>query len=528
MLKIVIVDDEPLVRMGIRSCVPWQENGFLFAGEAADGAEALKLIQEVGADIVFTDIKMPNMDGLALIKALKQSMPHVRVIVLSCINEMETVKQAIQLGADDYILKLSLKPSKMVELLQALKAKIEAEEAIRLQQENYNTVISDHLYAIQSNLLQRYLNGGSVQKAREALELIEPGYFPSLFYPILARIDQNDNYDALLQRHPNLPAAINRLAYEQALHFAYLSGTEILFWAQSTRYHWETLRQIVLPQFNRGLSSTADLTFSFALTARPFTLEELPQAVEMLRNQLQRSFYLGAGCIVGPQEEPLFSYQTCIWPANSAAIIRQALDSGDFSALRKMVCQDLDSFQQTAPFPPTQLKLAAISFMNDLLRQTGFYSETSSISQQPGSLYQSQTVMKMQTIQELRRCILRVLHNVELMLAESGAGSRREITLAKKYVYEHLAEDITTHQVAQYVNISRSYFSSLFKREEGENFVDFVNRTKMEYARDLMVNHNYKVYEVSAMVGIPSETYFSKLFKKHIGLSPSKFLHQGK
>ena len=122
--KVLIVDDETIVRIGIRSMIDWEKNGFEIVGEAGDGEKALEMIRALSPHIVLTDIKMLPMDGLELIQQIRDERLPVRTIVLSCHNEFEYVKQALKLGASDYILKLSMQPHDLLETMKAVSMEV--------------------------------------------------------------------------------------------------------------------------------------------------------------------------------------------------------------------------------------------------------------------------------------------------------------------------------------------------------------------------------------------------------------------
>ena len=117
MIKILIADDEPLVRAGIKAVIPWNDHGFDVIGEVSDGNEAYEKILALKPDILITDIKMPGMDGITLLKKLKQEKVPIQSVVLSCFDEFELVREAMKYGARDYILKLSIDPAKILEVL---------------------------------------------------------------------------------------------------------------------------------------------------------------------------------------------------------------------------------------------------------------------------------------------------------------------------------------------------------------------------------------------------------------------------
>ena len=128
MLKILIADDEPLVRAGIKSVIPWQQHGFEVIGEAENGLEAYNKIISLKPDILITDIKMPQMDGIELLKKIKKDKIHIQSIILSCFDEFDMVREAMKYGAKDYILKLSIEPQKILDVLDEIKQNMAVDE----------------------------------------------------------------------------------------------------------------------------------------------------------------------------------------------------------------------------------------------------------------------------------------------------------------------------------------------------------------------------------------------------------------
>lgn len=125
MIKLLIVDDEKLLRKGFIHMTDWTSHGYCIVGEAGNGEEALQAIEAVGPDIVVTDIKMPGMDGIELIRAIKSDYPHIKVIVLSSYSDFPYVKESLQLGAADYILKASMSFDEVLRALEKLTDKSE-------------------------------------------------------------------------------------------------------------------------------------------------------------------------------------------------------------------------------------------------------------------------------------------------------------------------------------------------------------------------------------------------------------------
>lgn len=128
MYKVIIVDDEKIVRIGLKTIIKWNENGYELVGEAKDGISAFSMVQKYNPDIVITDLKMPNLDGIGLIKKLKEENYKCKVLVLSNYSDFELVKEAMKLGAADYILKLTMQPDDLLKILKQMSQQLNKEK----------------------------------------------------------------------------------------------------------------------------------------------------------------------------------------------------------------------------------------------------------------------------------------------------------------------------------------------------------------------------------------------------------------
>lgn len=171
MRKIMIVEDEILVRVGLKSFLNWEEYGYIICDEAADGREALKKIEKEQPDIVLTDLKMDGMDGFELIRICREQWPDIHFIVLSSYNDFDNVREAMKLGADDYIFKLASSPEKLLKTLNEVSEKMEAikKRSKKEANERMNTFVSKNV----SNLKRSFISDaikGNVVNTREYIE----------------------------------------------------------------------------------------------------------------------------------------------------------------------------------------------------------------------------------------------------------------------------------------------------------------------------------------------------------------------
>ena len=411
MKKLLIVDDEFIVRMGIKSIVNWEEYGYCIVGEAADGAAALALMESVRPDIVLTDLIMEPVDGFELIRQSRKRFPKTKFVVLSNYNDFENVKQAMKLGASDYIFKMTAQPEEILKILDEASALVPEEHhaADALVQRNRQAI---KRCMIQKCIWQKYPDAAEMESEFAALGLDVTFSRPFVLVYFGVRPSGMEERRLLSQEEP-----------DSVLEFA--------------------------------MGNIADEVWKTRFAADTFPVEEgIMVSVINLDSAL-------------PQEEELSE-------------IREK-----FRLIREYIRRYLN------------------------LTVYGVLSE-------PGETYEQ--------VKELhRRCM-------EAELAYSGEAElltcveqRPAIVKVKEYIESHLSEQLSVAKAAQIACMSESYFSSVFKKEVGISFVDYISQVRIRRAKELLRQKHVRIYEICQEVGIENPNYFSSLFKKIEGISPNAY-----
>ena len=158
MLKIFLVEDESIMREGLRDNMPWQQFGYEFVGEATDGETALPLIRKTRPDVLLTDIKMPFMDGLSLSRIVSKEFPNMKIIILSGYDDFEYARQAIQIGVEQYILKPVTRET-LKKVLQEVKEKIDSEKEKKIYIEKFQSEMHEYELMSRRNFFEKVFSG---------------------------------------------------------------------------------------------------------------------------------------------------------------------------------------------------------------------------------------------------------------------------------------------------------------------------------------------------------------------------------
>ena len=523
MLKVIIVDDEILIRVGVKSCLDWGKYGFEVVGQAEDGIKALDLIEKKKPDIILTDIKMPNMDGLELIRVIRKRYPHIKVIVLSCYNEMDYVKRAMKLGAEDYLLKLSVQPDMLLETMKRVKEVIERERKEELKTNKLEKKISINKQILKDNLYKKFIDG--LIEAEElllALNKLDVNLKLGSYSVVCCRIDGGYLENSLEDQHLREYSFRNIVEevledYCQCDIAEVDNGFYILLVANNGYLNLVEACNKVSNTVKKYLNTIV----SFGISTEETKICRLKDIYLQACCALDYMFYYGRGSITQFNEKRCFINDHIFIDMSLENLILNQIENLDADGAWLLIEEFIEKLTNSIMYSPESVKYSFVEVfyaLNSLVKKYNLqdkfiYSDIrTNISD----------ILSMETIEDLKVWFKEYIQNLVTFLSEIKLERERpEIAKIKTYILNHLDKNITLENAAAISNLSKAYFSTIFKQEVGESYTDYTNRVKMEKARELICDFGLRCYEAAEKVGISDESYFSKLFKKYIGENPS-------
>ncbi|MBW7475429.1 response regulator [Paenibacillus oenotherae] len=530
-MKVMVIDDEPIVRKGLQKLIAWEQYGFQWLGTAENGEEALELIEAKRPDLIIVDCKMPHMDGLQLLGAVNERGIALKSVILSGYDEFMYAQQALQLGASDYL----LKPPDLERFLEViLRVKKEWEDENRLKQQlrdNYPVMVERFLLGLMAGGRQ------SPESFREKVEYLK---LPIHSGPLrICRLEIEDETGQLDQY---------TIEDQQLIGFAVMNiigetfeewPAKVIFQEGSRRFimlfnisgmeQVPQLRQLLL-QLIDNLKATLKLGATIGVS-RHFTsaINECKPAYEAAKIALQYKYYTGAnkviflddveeeqgGVVAAPKErEPLheeelfMSIRVCnengleAWLAAFALLLKeQGCSSHETKTL---------SLQQMIAVTHTMIEMHPQLQLDELLTA--------------GDIEQIFTAGTLEELMQLLRGFLFKLLTLTQNLRKSGKNAVIERT--KVFIQAQYAGNITLETIAAEVFLSPVYLSFLFKQVEAMNITDYIANIRIENAKRLLKTTSSKTYEIANLVGYQDDKYFSRIFKKKVGMTPSEYRNQ--
>lgn len=526
--RVLLVDDEEDVIHVMQKKVNWENLGFSVIGYAKNGVQALEIAEEEMPDVVITDIKMPYMDGLELSRRLRKEFPDLRILLFTGFDEFEYAKEAVHLEVSEYI----LKPISSIELtktLTELKKNMDEERSARQNVRMLQEFYMESLPVIQSNFYIMLIEGripeDSFDKYRADYQVAESlgGYCFCIFHVSSHHIPEG--------MHPSVL---------QLSVWKYITDEMKQKWdADFFTYRGDIAMLVRMPSAEDVTRLTDDcnrIVRSAGRVLGAVVTAGIGGPVEDLKD-LQTS-YLGAREAV--------SYRV-LYGTGRAINIREAApeekanyeisSEGDFhqffTAIRMgkkdVVTEASDAVIDKIIRLSSTVKQYRMEVSN-LLAALYRFARGNEISMEEILTQSGLTEDPFLQLIELDAESLRewlkgtALSMMDAMSRLRSSNSLSYVEGAKNYVRDHYSEaDLSLESVCKALGVSESYFSSIFKKETGEAFVSFLTGYRMEKAKDLLLLTNDKNYIIGKKVGYEDPNYFSYVFKKAFGVSPSRF-----
>lgn len=518
-MKVLLVDDEEMIRNGIYEAIDWGKLGMEVIGQAEDGEEALQIFQEAGPQLILTDIKMPFMDGLELVEKVKRLSAETYIVIISGYDEFEYAQKAVKLGVNDFI----LKPIDL-DYLEELLVKIKTEDEKRKVKELEDNTLKER--AVQSltvlkadffkELLFRKLTEEQVRAKIQ--ELWEGNIFAYNSVMVIQLDDSNkDNQVA----YPLVNFVKEGIANEQNHYVIEMNKNELaICLLGENEFVVKNSMRITMNM----IRSYTSCSFTIALGTVYSSLTSLPDSYEEALEALGYKFILG-------NNQNIFYEEIKERKENQASIIKNI----DQDIIYSIDFTDKDNIQREVTRLFSNIKSAGRdSYLYSQLIVSSIYMSSiqtlNEVGGNMGEIFEDpmeelKQISKSATIEDTLHQLLTSLYKIADYVNKRGGGKIPNlIDKAKRYITKHYpTPSLSLDDVASHINVSNSYFSIIFKQETGYTFVDYLTLLRMEKAKYLLKASSYRTYEISELVGYNNSTYFSTLFKKQFGYSPSEY-----
>ncbi len=535
MYKVLFADDEILTREAITENTPWEETGFTLMGTAQNGKEAIELMENSRPDLLITDICMPIMDGIELSKFVKNNYPEIQVVILSGYDEFEYAKQALKNGVAEYI----LKPITSLELKEELlkfKDKIDKANNQKCHVEKIQRAYEKNMPVVREHFLNRLLEGNiSKEQIVKRLEYFNINLAGT--YQAVAFVEIEDATE-ILKLYPGIPEnlmqfAIANIANEvlenetRTITFQNVNDTCVVIYMEESENKLQKLIYKTGNNIREEMQRCMKTNVYIAVGETVHAPTQWKKSYESARHAKEFKYLLEEPVFIFKKDYRKAEYRTeqfnmemNEWidklvlsiKANQKEVLEKTIRDlfkkiSDAKYERQDACLQIQNCVLSIAI---KLEEMGLELPNHAERETSFMNKLHSYK-------------KISMIEEKFSAFC--LELTDIIASKKEDSNQTMAELAIDYMIKNFNNpELSLNMVCEYLSVSVSYFSMIFKNYTKETFIEMLTKVRMEKAKKMFQTTRKKNYEVSEAVGYNDPHYFGVIFKKYTGMTPTEYI----
>lgn len=532
MYKLLIVDDEKNSRDGLRTFFDWSQYNIEVAGEAEDGIKALALLESLEPHILLTDVSMPRMNGLELSEKAREINPDIKIIFISGYDEVDYLKTALKLDAIDYI----LKPVDFDELTQVITKVLSIFGGEKSQKEllySMSSKLLESMPLLRAKFLMTLLrdeleNEKEGIKTAEFLELSIPvdGLFCVLIFEIE---DQRDYFGGMTERDRQLMSFAVLNVFQELIDLKFkgfaLENRQEEYVGLITLEDRDDIEAVLelAEQIQDSLKTYLGLSITIAVGGVKDRIKGINKSYQEAVEAMNHKLFIGKNKILTLEYMPQKEEELLKIDSNMKNKLISMLKNAQEDNLNQVISDIFEKIQIN--------HLGGLNYCRGICLQL-----LAILFTLPGDLgviwdeeYESkgliwEQLMEIDTIEEMEELVQKEYSTLSRKFADVEPRKTNSVVeQVKEIIHKRYGENLTVNDIANAIYLSTPYVCLVFKQETGQTVNDYLTIYRMEVAKKLLAEKKMKLYEISSFVGYSEPGYFSRVFKKYTGVSPSDF-----
>lgn len=532
MYKLVIVEDEAILRKSIIKKIDWEKCGFIVAGEAENGIDAIEVIDAVNPDVIITDIDMPFMNGMELSEIVTEKYPMTKIILLTGFDEFKYAQKAIELNVLEYILK-PISSEELSKTLLKIKENIDDEIA---RNENIEA-LKEHYIKSMPVLKMNFLSSlVSVKQSQEDILRKALSYNLDLtgeyFATAVISIDKNKYDETKFSEEERMFiecgifSAVEEISSKNAEGIAFSYYDYIVIIMKESKKNKQALINkmfLLLEEIRQYVEKFMKLTVSIGIGYLHTSPEKIKESYQEALSALEYRFVMGNNKILFIQDLEPIPKKKIVFSENKEKLLLSTIKFGAPDEIYMVMDTLFKEFAQIQT-SLSDYQIYFLEILGTVIKVSKDLNiEINSIFGEKVNLFVE--LLKFENIGEVKEWFISIcIRIMNLIEAKRRNSSKILIDKAKDYINENYVQsELSLNTLSSYLHISPNYFGATFKNEMGETFINYLLKIRMEAAKNLLCSTNDKNHSIAEKVGIPDQYYFSHCFKKYFGISPNEF-----
>ncbi len=522
MHKVLIVDDEALVRIGLKTTIDWEDLGFSIVADASNGEQAYQLYKKYKPEVIITDIRMPQKDGFYLIDKIRSENKQSKILVLTVYDEFAYARKALKLGADDYILKTEIEDEELIELMLKLKKELEKEN---LDQDN--KTYQENEKSIKKTLLAKIIrNDFDINKEIENkfknidFNLSQSNYVLTniLIEEKISNVEKNNN---------KINSAVINIVFDQLadknIKYIYNRDHNSYIFLLSDASLDDKKIKTLLKTISKATKQYFDINLKIIYSSIFTEMEDLYLNYKRIIEKNEILFY--------QKETNLFIKKIGEIEFNNANIfeigkeynieIAEAVIAKNLELVTEKI-REVNNFFNNNNINPMEVKLFYSNLITNIFNSFKTLLQTEEYLEEYEYYYYS--ILNETELIKIKNLFFEFIDMILNNIKNSNQSySKVLVNQALNFIESNYDQKISLENIADELSISKNYLCSVFKDETGENTTTYINKLRVEKAKQLLLKKNYKLKEIYSKVGFSNQYYFSKVFKKISGMTVTEY-----
>ncbi|WP_163192952.1 response regulator transcription factor [Clostridium thermarum] len=513
MLKVLIVDDEPFVREGLKLIIPWEEYGFSICGEGIDGKDGLDKILSLDPDLVLMDIKMPGMYGIEVVKSARDNGHLGKYIMLTGYSDFEYARTSIILGVSDYILK-PIDEDELIAAIKKVRSVIENENDIKRHIRNSEQIL-------RQEVLKDIITGEEKQSVDDTR--LKDSNIDMNFNSFQVAIVQYSEIKTETSNKELFETVRELLETEDNVELTFFENKAMLLLKGTDA----TKSLLILEKLHKRLSGRLKTNIIITLGRTVENKEDIVNSYKDAKELIGTMFfYSGTRILAWDQMKDEVGIDSAEEPTGELSKyveeIYTYLEINDSDRIAE-VFRNFELYLKRSKFSPEKVKGLYIDIFVELKERV-----LANYTQLAGSMPSNEEVISIiyekENFQELMDYIEELVSSISGKICNTSSDNvvRRVIN----YMEKNYNKPLRLEALAELFNYNSAYLGKIFRSYTGENFNSYLDRIRIDNAKELLTQKDLKIYEVSERVGFKNKDYFFSKFKKYVGVSPKEYKRQ--
>ncbi|KRF43802.1 response regulator transcription factor [Paenibacillus sp. Soil787] len=519
MYKLVLVDDEEIVRRGLKYFLDWESLGFQIVADFEDGKEAIEYLKTHEVDLVLTDIRMAEINGLQLAKHIYEHSPHIRVIIISGYKDFDYAQQAIQYNVEHYLLKPT-KYDEITEVFQALKQKMDKLKTQHMNQQQQSVRFHELLPLLKEQFYTDLVMGAlrNTEELNKRINLLSLSLDPAHCPCALVELELCEP-EKLSMKREKLTYSLKSIFHAENGNFMYKAvfndyqGLKLIAFPTHS-ISQDILREQLLGELDVMISRIRN---NFDIVLRYQISATFPNVIELARfsEPLKLVFEETRG---KDRLDPL-EYEKLL---EKYKVFLANVTDGQKEETMSLIDRFLDEFRD---LPITFVHRLIMDLFAMVFR---YYSDRGLVGKIPHeTVHNYHVVIEINELEDIRKWAKQYISDLMVLnVTSKETNAKLIVDAAQKYIIHNFHRDLSLEEVANHVFLNHIYFSRIFKQTTGTNYIDYLTQLRIQKAIELLESREYKIHEITEKVGYLNSKYFTRLFKQTTGVNPKDYIRQ--